>query len=266
MPGAPRFIAKNMWHALFIVDPASPEGTSALAAASQLIDEDIPVRFGFLFTAGRPVGGGRDFAFTKEGFAKTKKKVADGDAAAKADTTGNKAAVQMIRAYSYIAEEDGPADGFAFLTKLAKGGNTTVTTIKVKTEFVKSYGEAVWSTLLKGEPKKKHDKLLRSSEKVILSFGLSKVAGPLLLLNGERSDVTLEGLAADELTETLTQFMAEGMPSIQRGLYYGQIAQASTQPYTFCRLWTDSCACAFMAGCKGGWLYHAISTHFSLPI
>lgn len=239
MPGTPRYIAKNMWNAVFVVDPASPAGTSAIAAAAQLIKDDLPVRFGFLFTAGRPVGSGKDFAFSKDGFSKSRKK-GDGEAgetSAKPEATGNKAAVQMIRAYSYISKEDGTAEGFAFLTKLAKGGNRTITTQKVKTDFVKLYGESQWSALLKGEPKKKHDALLRSSEKALNSFGLSSLERPILLINGEQSSVRLDELDVDDLNMALSQHMMEGMMTIQRGLYYGQLPQVGRSCSSSCPPW-----------------------------
>ena len=125
MPGAVRYIARNMWHAVFVIDPATPQGTTALSIAANLVEQDLPVRFGFMFTSGRAVGGGRRYEFSKEGFARGKNEDASeeelaAEAEAKKEAAGNKATIQMIRAYSYILDESGSTDAFDFLAKLAK--------------------------------------------------------------------------------------------------------------------------------------------------
>jgi len=191
------------------------------------------------------VGGGREYAFNKDGFSKTKKvePTNDDETAGKAGAAHNKAAVQMIRAYSYIKDTDGTPDAFAFLKKLAKSGNKTVTTKKIKTEFVKQYGETEWAELRKGKTKAKHDKLLWNSEKALNNFGIGKMSSPLLFLNGNNADVKPEEVNPINLENILTQFMMDGLPTIQRGLYYGELPQTGdvldflmTQPSVVKRL------------------------------
>ena len=70
-PGQPREIARNLFTAVFILDPTSGGGMETLLSIRELITYNVPVRFGVLFHSGNPAasasGGSAKFDFTKEG-------------------------------------------------------------------------------------------------------------------------------------------------------------------------------------------------------
>jgi UDP-glucose:glycoprotein glucosyltransferase len=243
-PGQPREIARNLFTAVFILDPTSGGGMETLLSIRELITHNVPVRFGVLFHSGNPSasasGGSTKFDFTKEGVESGNAPTAESKEA-DAAKPANKVAIALTRAFAYIQKEETTAEAFAFVEGLAKTAlqlENAMTVKKVKTALVKKYGEDAANVI----KKTKWGKLLKKSEKAINEFGLVPEGGaPLLLVNG--MEVPMPATDAPALRVLLTDFMDENLQNIQKALYYGQLSQTEDiydwcldQPHTVKRL------------------------------
>eukprot|EP00041_Stephanoeca_diplocostata_P033270 m.1095789 g.1095789 ORF g.1095789 m.1095789 type:complete len:1625 (+) comp24304_c0_seq1:77-4951(+) len=245
MPGTQRRIAKNLFTALVVLDPTTRIGAATLATIKELVENDSVVRFGFLFTSGRAPGGGGDvtYKFNKAGLDKSKKRAKTDVGVSDAEGSGNRATILLVRAFSYIKDTDGNEAAFSYLMKCAAKASSTGDAIsgkRVKTEFVKLYGEDTWDSLKTKEVRAKVDKLLLQTELTIATMGLQQAPSadydPVVFVNGDRvvldafapaagnDDGALGPTADPEVMETvLQQACAEQLPTIQRALYYGEL-------------------------------------------
>ncbi|CAL1385560.1 unnamed protein product [Linum trigynum] len=207
-PGQLRYIRKNLFHAVYVIDPASRCGLEAVDMIISLYENNVPVRFGLLLYSS-------DFL--------NKVELTGGEVHSSAtERTENKSSV-IIRLFLYMKENYGVQTAFQFLSNVNR--------LRLESEDISEAPEmhhvegAFVDTLLPKANSHPQDMLLKllkdqtykelsqESSMSVLKLGLSHMKCPLLM----------NGLVADSTEEALMNAMNDELPRIQEQVYYGHI-------------------------------------------
>ncbi|CAL1352591.1 unnamed protein product [Linum trigynum] len=207
-PGQLRYIRKNLFHAVYAIDPASRCGLEAVDMIISLYENNVPVRFGLLLYSSN---------FLK------KIELTGGELHSSAtERTEDKSSV-IIRLFLYIKENYGVQTAFQFLSNVNR--------LHLESEDISEAPEmhhvegAFVDTLLPKARSHPQDMLLKllkdqtykesshESSMSVFKLGLSQMKCPLLM----------NGLVADSTEEALMNAMNDELPRIQEQVYYGHI-------------------------------------------
>ncbi|KAL2647851.1 hypothetical protein AAZV13_05G141800 [Glycine max] len=203
-PGQLRYIRKNLFHAVFVLDPATRCGLVSIDMIISLYENNFPVRFGIVLYSSK-------FVMQLENHAT--KEHSDEDIS----TT-------IICLFSYINENYGAEMAYRFLSNVNKlriesDGNAddALELHHVEGVFVETILSKVKSPpqeiLLKLYKNQKLKELSQESSKFVFKLGLSKLQCSLLM----------NGLVIDPTEEALINALNDETPRIQEQVYFGQI-------------------------------------------
>ncbi|KAL8168345.1 hypothetical protein V2J09_009844 [Rumex salicifolius] len=208
-PGQMRYIRKNLFHAVYIVDPASSCGLEVIEMIVNFYENQLPIRFGVVLYSE---------AFTKN--------IENG--AAELQTSSNDTeediSILIVRLFLYIKEQHGVPTAFKFLSNIKELQNESgdpeedaperhlVEKAFVETLVPKSKS-LPQDLLLKLEKEKTYKDEAQKSSIFVTEMGFSR-RGCTLLMNG---------LVFDASEEALITAMNEELPKIQEQVYYGNI-------------------------------------------
>ncbi|KAL3638178.1 hypothetical protein CASFOL_018048 [Castilleja foliolosa] len=207
-PGQLRYIRKNLFHAVFVLDPASLCGLETIDMIISMYENNLPVRFGVILYSAKLV---------------EKIEANDGELqVAESKDDREDISSLIIRLFIYIKENHGSPMAFQFLSNVNKlrmesGEEDNAETHHVDGAFVETILPVVKSppqdTLLKLEKEQTWKELSQESSVSAFKLGLTKL-GCSLLFNG---------LVHEPSEESLLNAMNEELPKIQEQVYYGQI-------------------------------------------
>ncbi|XP_078173674.1 EMS-MUTAGENIZED BRI1 SUPPRESSOR 1 [Carex rostrata] len=209
-PGQLRYIRKNMFHAVYLLDPATECGAEAIDAILSMYENNVPVRFGVLLYSSKLV----------EAIEKN-----DGLLPSSSENHETDISTLMIRLFLYIKETYSTQLAFDFLSNVnkAKSNGDDFSEEPVESHHVE---EAFVDTVISMAKSPPQDALLdiqqknkfkeEAEESSLFSFkiGLYKL-GCSLLMNG---------LVHEASEESLMNAMNEEMHKLQEQVYYGQIS------------------------------------------
>lgn len=207
-PGQLRQIRKNLFHAVFVLDPATTCGLESIDMIMSLYENSFPVRFGVVLYSSKYITQLEDHS-TKE----------DGDKFA-GDISD-----MIIRLFSYIKGNYGIEMAFKFLSNVNKLRIESDDNVEdahleqhhVESAFVETILPKVKSPpqeiLLKLEKEPELKELSQESSKLVFKLGLSKIQCSLLM----------NGLVIDPNEEALMNALNDETQRIQEQVYFGQI-------------------------------------------
>ncbi|XP_059648174.1 UDP-glucose:glycoprotein glucosyltransferase isoform X1 [Cornus florida] len=212
-PGQLRYIRKNLFHTVFVVDPASICGLEAIDTIISLYENSFPMRFGVILYS-----------------AKFIKKIESNSGELPLDPVENDSGTEedvsslIIRLFIYIKENHGTQTAFQFLSNVnrlriesADSAEEAPEMHQVEGAFVETLLPKAKSppqdTLLKLEKEKTFSELSQESSMSVFKLGLAKL----------RCCVLMNGLVYDPNEEALLNAMNDELPRIQEQVYYGHI-------------------------------------------
>ncbi|KAJ0010856.1 hypothetical protein Pint_33129 [Pistacia integerrima] len=222
-PGQLRYIRKNLFHAVYVLDPATVHGLQAcfpiklliiIDMITSLYENNFPVRFGVILYSTKfinkiEINGGE-----------LQSSALEDDSEVKEDTSS-----LIIRLFSYIKENYGTQTAFQFLSNVNR----------LRMESEDSEDDALEMHLIEGAfvetivPKaksppqdlllklEKEQSLKEKSQEIsmfVFKLGLAKLQSCLLM----------NGLVFDSNEEALINAMNDELPRIQEQVYYGHIS------------------------------------------
>ncbi|XP_057737491.1 UDP-glucose:glycoprotein glucosyltransferase [Arachis stenosperma] len=205
-PGQLRYIRKNLFHAVFVLDPATSCGLKSIDLIISLYENNVPMRFGIILYSSKYIMQLENHS-TKDGD-KFEEDISD----------------MIIRLFSYIKENYGTPLAFQFLSNVNKlhtesdgHADDALELHHVEGAFVETILPKVKSPpqemLLKLEKEQKLKELSHESSMHVFKLGLSKLECSLLM----------NGLVIDPNEEALFNALNEETQRIQEGVYFGQI-------------------------------------------
>ncbi|KAL5787384.1 hypothetical protein ACOSP7_004333 [Xanthoceras sorbifolium] len=213
-PGQLRYIRKNLFHAVYVLDPATSCGLEVIEMITSLYENSVPMRFGVILYSAN---------FIK----KIEKSGGDLHASAAKDDSQVKDDISslIIRLFIYVKENHGTQSAFQFLSninrlrkELADSADDALEMHHVEGAFVETILPKATSPpqnlLLKLEKEQTYKEQARDSSMFVFKLGLVKMQCCLLM----------NGLVYDSSEEVLMNAMTEELPRIQEQVYYGQIS------------------------------------------
>ncbi|XP_065869567.1 UDP-glucose:glycoprotein glucosyltransferase isoform X2 [Euphorbia lathyris] len=210
-PGQLRYIRKNLFHAVYVLDPATSCGLESIDMVISLYENNFPMRFGLMLYSSNfikkiEVSGG-DITLM------------DNDSQAQEDISS-----LIIRLFIYIKENHGVKTAFRFLSNINRLRMESVESADdlpemhhVEGSFVETILPKVKSPpqdiLLKLEKEQTFKELSQESSMSVFKLGLYKLQCCLLM----------NGLVSDSSEEALMNAMNDELPRIQEQVYYGHI-------------------------------------------
>ncbi|KAG9141867.1 hypothetical protein Leryth_013981 [Lithospermum erythrorhizon] len=208
-PGQLRHIRKNLYHAVYIIDPASICGLEAIDTMLMLHENNIPMRFGVILYSGKIIKSIESN---------------DGDTYTEDDDqVGQDVSSLIIRLFIYIEQNHGILTAFQFLSNVNKlriesAEDDMPEMHHVEAAFVDTILPQAKSrpqdTLLKLQKEQTYSEQSHESSMFVFKLGLTKLEC-CLLMNGLVYESTEE--------EILLNAMNDELPRIQEQVYYGQI-------------------------------------------
>ncbi|KAK9286489.1 hypothetical protein L1049_014887 [Liquidambar formosana] len=212
-PGQLRYIRKNLFHAVFVLDPASICGLESIDMITSLYENNFPMRFGVILYSTKFI-----------------KKVEMSGGELQVSQAGNDGHMVedisslIIRLFIYIKENHGTQTAFQFLSNInrlrieSEDSTEDVPEVHhVEGAFVETILPKAKSPpqdiLLKLEKEQTFNELSRESSLFVFKLGLSKLQCCLLM----------NGLVYDSSEDALVNAMNEELPRIQEQVYYGHI-------------------------------------------
>ncbi|PIN18202.1 UDP-glucose:glycoprotein glucosyltransferase [Handroanthus impetiginosus] len=207
-PGQLRYIRKNLFHAVYLLDPASLCGLETIDTIISLFENNLPMRFGVILYSTKLVekieanDGELPAAYLKDD---------------QEDISG-----LIIRLFIYIKENHGALMAFQFLSNVNKlrieaAAEDSPEMHHVEGAFVETVLPRAKSppqdTLLRLEKDQTLNELSHESTMFAFKLGLAKLECSLLF----------NGLVYEPNEEALINAMNEELPRIQEQVYYGQI-------------------------------------------
>ncbi|KAI9177410.1 hypothetical protein LWI28_014868 [Acer negundo] len=187
-PGQLRYIRKNLFHAVYVLDPATSCGLEVIEMIKSMYENSFPMRFGVIFYSANFIekieisGGDLQASATKD------------DSQVKEDVSS-----LIIRLFFYIKENRGTQSPFQFLSNVCAGPKAN---------------SPPQNLLLKLEKEQTFKEHAQDSSIFVFKLGLAKMQCCLLM----------NGLVYDSSEEVLMNAMNEELPRIQEQVYYGQIS------------------------------------------
>ncbi|KAK4847166.1 hypothetical protein QYF36_026505 [Acer negundo] len=232
-PGQLRYIRKNLFHAVYVLDPATSCGLEVIEMIKSMYENSFPMRFGVIFYSANFIekieisGGDLQASATKD------------DSQVKEDVSS-----LIIRLFFYIKENRGTQSPFQFLSNVCAGysiillGYMLTEIIEINRLWMESANSAddaiemhhvegafvetvlpkanspPQNLLLKLEKEQTFKEHAQDSSIFVFKLGLAKMQCCLLM----------NGLVYDSSEEVLMNAMNEELPRIQEQVYYGQIS------------------------------------------
>ncbi|KAH7387951.1 hypothetical protein KP509_16G050200 [Ceratopteris richardii] len=210
-PGQMRYIKKNLFNAVYVIDPATPSGLQVVDIILYYYENHVPMRFGIILMSASVV----------------KSISANGG---ELPEVGSQKDLSTLtgKLFLYVKENQGLHAAFKFLSRVNenRGGdmesqnNDPVELIHIEEAFFDTIRSRAKSppqeVLLKLEEGSDYDESFLKSTLFVYKLGLQDMQ-PCLLMNGvvQTSATSLQaGLIA----------MNEELPKIQEGVYFGHIA------------------------------------------
>uniref|UniRef100_A0A2P2MAC6 Uncharacterized protein MANES_10G121900 n=1 Tax=Rhizophora mucronata TaxID=61149 RepID=A0A2P2MAC6_RHIMU len=211
-PGQLRYIRKNLYHAVYVLDPATLCGLESIDTILTLFANNFPVRFGLILYS---------TTFIK------KIEMGGGDlhlSAVQIDSQTEDLSSLIIRLFIYIKENHGTQTAFQFLSNVnrlrmesADPADDAPEMHHVEGAFVETLLSKAKSPpqdiLLKLERELTYKETSQESSMFVFKLGLSKLQCCLLM----------NGLVIDASEEALMNSMNDELPKIQEQVYYGYI-------------------------------------------
>ncbi|KAK3016326.1 hypothetical protein RJ639_007306, partial [Escallonia herrerae] len=212
-PGQLRYIRKNLFHAVYVLDPASICGLETIDTIISLFENNLPVRFGVVLYSTKFIQkietNGGELLFAP----------VDNDS-----RFGEDLSSLIMRLFIYIKENHGTQMAFQFLSNVNKLRIDSADSAEdapemhhVEGAFVETLLPKAKSppqdTLLKLEKEQTFNELSLESSMFIFKLGLAKLQCCLLM----------NGLVHEPNEEALLNAMNEELPRIQEQVYYGHI-------------------------------------------
>ncbi|XP_071084353.1 UDP-glucose:glycoprotein glucosyltransferase 1-like isoform X2 [Haliotis cracherodii] len=189
-PGMLRHLRKNIFHLVFIVDPADPTSKELIKMAEAFYVHKAPIRLGIVLVSNSDdsVNGNSD------------------------------ASVAFARAFNFIQIDDSVSRAVSFITDVyEKIGTGEVTAEAVIAEFSVQYpGED--KELVFGDDTDYND-VRKSGNEFVAHSGLSGF--PQVLMNG--SPLKKQYLAQDSFEEGVVNEILKATPSVQKAVYHGEL-------------------------------------------
>ncbi|KAJ6389720.1 hypothetical protein OIU77_027940 [Salix suchowensis] len=209
-PGQLRYIRKNLFHAVYVLDPATSCGLESVDMILSLYENNLPMRFGLILYSSKFIKKA-----TIHGLHLSAK---DNDGETEEDISS-----LIIRLFIYIKESYGTQTAFQFLSNvnrlrmLSDSADDVPETHHVDEAFVETILPKVKSPpqdiLLKLAKEQTYKELSQESSMFVFKLGLNKLQCCLLM----------NGLVFDSSEEVLMNAMNDELPRIQEQVYYGHI-------------------------------------------
>ncbi|KAG5248502.1 UDP-glucose:glycoprotein glucosyltransferase [Salix suchowensis] len=209
-PGQLRYIRKNLFHAVYVLDPATSCGLESVDMILSLYENNLPLRFGLILYSSKFIKKA-----TIHGLHLSAK---DNDGETEEDISS-----LIIRLFIYIKESYGTQTAFQFLSNvnrlrmLSDSADDVPETHHVDEAFVETILPKVKSPpqdiLLKLAKEQTYKELSQESSMFVFKLGLNKLQCCLLM----------NGLVFDSSEEVLMNAMNDELPRIQEQVYYGHI-------------------------------------------
>ncbi|KAF4392729.1 hypothetical protein F8388_010752 [Cannabis sativa] len=198
-PGQLRYIRKNLFHAVAIIDPATICGLESIDMISSLYENSFPMRFGVILYSSKLV---KHFGANKTIIL----------------------LLQIIRLFNYVKENHGIQTAFQFLSNINKLrtesdglADDALEMHHVEGAFVETVLPKAKSPpqdlLLKLEKEQTFKELSEETSLFVFKLGLAKLQCSLLM----------NGLVIDSKEEALINAMNDELPRLQEQVYYGHI-------------------------------------------
>ncbi|KAJ8572608.1 hypothetical protein K7X08_009119 [Anisodus acutangulus] len=210
-PGQLRYIRKNLFHAVYVLDPASICGLETIDAIVSMFENHIPMRFGVVLYSAKLIkeieSGGGEIPLSYR----------EKDSPSQEDISS-----LIIRLFIYIKENRGIATAFQFLSNVNKlriesAVEDPPEVHHVEGAFVETLLRQAKTppqdTLLKLEKEHTFKELSEESSLFVFKLGLAKRQCCLLF----------NGLVHDPTEEALMNAMNDELPRIQEHVYFGHI-------------------------------------------
>ncbi|KAM7250288.1 hypothetical protein ACFE04_022171 [Oxalis oulophora] len=206
-PGQLRYIRKNLFHAVYILDPATICGLESIDMITSLYENSIPMRFGVVLYSSK---------FVKD------VEISGGELHLLPDHKEDISSL-IIRLFLYIKENHGSQTAFQFLSDINRLRTESEDTANEAPEMHHVEGAFVdtmlpkaktppQELLLKLEKDQNFKEQAQESSMSVFQLGLDKLHCSLLM----------NGLVVDP-NEALMNAMNDELPRIQEQVYFGQI-------------------------------------------
>lgn len=210
-PGQLRYIRKNLFHAVFVLDPASTSGLEAADLILSMFENSLPMRFGVILYSTKFIQkletSGGEFPSSVENGSEREEDLSS----------------LIIRLFIYIKENNGIQMAFQFLSNVNKlrldSGDFEdapemhhIEAAFVDTTLPKAKTPPQ-DALLKLEKEGTFSKESHESSMFVFKLGLSKL----------QSCVLMNGLVHEPNEEAVINAMNDELPRIQEQVYYGHI-------------------------------------------
>lgn len=213
-PGQMRYIRKNLFHAVYVLDPATVCGLESINMIMSMYGDNVPMRFGVILYSSKIIKKIEDNGGELPMFS-----VGADDKVVEEDISS-----LIIRLFLYVEENHGSQLAFLFLNSVHKVWsasedlNEAFEVHQVEGAFVEVLLSRAKSPpqdiLLKLEKESAFMKAAEESSLFVFKLGLSKLKCCLLM----------NGLVFESTEETTTiNAMNDELPRIQEQVYYGQI-------------------------------------------
>lgn len=206
-PGQLRYIRKNLFHAVYIIDPTTVCGLEVIDMIINLYENQFPMRFGVILYSTTFIGmveknGGEIFA------------------ASSVSSTEDISSL-IIHLFIYIKEHHGVPTAFKFLSNVhAESGDLGEDALErhqVEEAFIDTVLSKSKSSpqdvLLKLEKERTFSDVAHEGSMFVFKLGLSN----------RKCSLLLNGLVFNSDEEALMNAMNEELPRIQEQVYYGNI-------------------------------------------
>ncbi|XP_039137617.1 UDP-glucose:glycoprotein glucosyltransferase [Dioscorea cayenensis subsp. rotundata] len=213
-PGQLRYIRKNLFHAVYVIDPATSCGAKTIDMILSMYESSIPMRFGVLLYSSKMI------KLIEEG-----RELPAASTMHDSQKVGEDISSSIIQLFLYIKENYSSQLAFQFLSnvnKLWHAGEDTDDDVLEMHHVEGAFVEVLLSKaksppqemLLKIGKESKYKVEAEESSRFVFNLGLSELHCCLLM----------NGLVHESNEEASINAMNEELPRIQEQVYYGHIS------------------------------------------
>ncbi|TYJ03442.1 hypothetical protein E1A91_A12G028100v1 [Gossypium mustelinum] len=212
-PGQPHYIRKNLYHAVYVLDPATVCGLQSIDMITSFYENTFPMRFGVILYSAQfikkiEMSGGELHSSALEHDSEIE----------------NDKSSLIIQLFIYIKENHGPQTAFQFLSNVnrlriesAESTDEAVEMHHIEGAFVETDLSKAKSSpqeiLLKLKKEQTFKEMSQESSLSVFKLGVGTLQCCLLM----------NGLVFDFSEEALINAMSDELPRIQEQVYYGHI-------------------------------------------